>query len=157
MVVCRDVSAMLPTLSQRNKHPFLFFLFAQECNDLKRHLGMDGMQKWQRNARVRKFPNKRVDDLIAHRTSLSNRTFATKRTKFNFVWHKLIFLFLRNPHCFFCLETRGPKFGPLLFTPPKWWKKALSLFLSEVVEKIFHLCSKSKCPNFGPLPYPPLK
>lgn len=77
---------------------FFFFLFAQECNDLKRHLGMDGMQKWQRNARVRKFPNKRVDDLIAHRTSLSNRTFATKRTKFNFVctnWFSIHYIYKR--------------------------------------------------------------
>ena len=46
---------MVPTRNQRNKH-LCFFFFAQECNELKIHLGMDGMQKWQRNARVRKYP-----------------------------------------------------------------------------------------------------
>ena len=97
MVVCRDVSAMLPTLNQSNKHSG-FFLFAQECNDLKRHLGMDWTQKWQRNVRVRKYPDKRLDYLIAHRTTLSNRTFATKRTKFNFVctsWLSIHYIYKR--------------------------------------------------------------
>lgn len=75
-----------------------FFLFAQECNGLKRHLGMDGMRKRQRNVHLRKFPNKRVDDLIAHRTTLSNRTFATKRTKFDFVctsWFSIHYIYKR--------------------------------------------------------------
>ena len=28
------------------------------------------MQRWQRNVRVRKYPDKRVDYIIAHRTTL---------------------------------------------------------------------------------------
>ena len=32
---------------------------------------MDRMQKWKRNVRVRKYPDKRVDYIIAHRTTLS--------------------------------------------------------------------------------------
>ena len=31
---------------------------------------MDGMQRWQRNVRVRKYPDKRVDYIIAHRATL---------------------------------------------------------------------------------------
>ena len=43
------------------------------------HLSMDGMQQRKSNMRVRRYPDKRGDNLLAHKTTLSIRTFVTRQ------------------------------------------------------------------------------
>lgn len=43
------------------------------------HLSMDRIQKRKSNMRIRRYPDKRADDLLAHKTTLSIRTFVTRK------------------------------------------------------------------------------